>query len=81
MEKELENFALSYLGVGNFDDAKKFTVMMKSFIEKSTYIKVKEKEDQIEALKYVIRIDDISQGYHNRELVRLLEAEIEDLKK
>lgn len=79
MEDELMNFALSYLGVGNFDDCKKFTLLMKSFIENSTYIKIKKKEDQIEALKYVINLEDT--GFGNRELVDLLEAEIEDLKK
>jgi hypothetical protein len=81
MEKELENFALSYLGVGNFDDCKKFTVMMKAFIENSTYIKIKKKEDQIEALKYAIQCNEVYQDYQNRELVDLLEVEIENLKK
>lgn len=81
MEKELENFALSYLGVGDFNDVRKFTIMMKSFLENSTYIKVKKKEDQIEALKYAIQCNEVYQDYQNRELVDLLEAEIEDLKK
>lgn len=79
MEKELENFVMSYFGVGNFDNCKRFTILMKSFIENSTYIKVKKKEDQIEALKYVINLEDT--GFGNRECIELLEAEIEDLKK
>lgn len=79
MEKELENFALSYLGVGDFNDVRKFTIMMKSFLENSTYIKVKKKEDQIEALKYIINLEDT--GFGNREYIELLKAEIEDLKK
>jgi hypothetical protein len=81
MEKELEDFALSYLGINNFDDVRKFTIMMKSFIENSLFIKVKKKEDQIEALKYAIQCNEVYQDYQNRELVKLLEAEIEDLKK
>ena len=79
MEKELENFAMSYLGISDFNNVKKFTILMKSFIENSTYIKVKKKEDQIEALKYVINLEDT--GFGNREYIELLEAEIEDLKK
>jgi hypothetical protein len=81
MEKELDDFAFSYLGVNNFDDVRKFSIMMKSFIENSLFIKVKKKEDQIEALKYAIQCNEVYQDYQNRELVKLLEAEIEDLKK